>query len=278
MKTNYIIIILLLLGLLYAGTLSWDSDLVFSHKYHVQEVGAECSDCHSKAQESTSGKDDLLPEMETCYTCHDEEMACTACHKQGEEPLLLPRITLYNSEFNHSLHQKKNISCLSCHRGVDTKEKVTSGIHLPDGKICSDCHSASTQLTQKLKPRDHSEFWLQIHGTFSETGSQNCSSCHTDAYCIDCHQGENLLNQSHPAEFIATHGISYTLRESDCAGCHQGKDYCIECHREVNNVSPSTHLMPDWKGPLHSQEARKDFDYCSVCHTQDDIACIECHN
>jgi hypothetical protein len=278
MKTNYIVIILLLLGLLYAGTLSWESDLVFSHKYHAQEVGAECSDCHSKALESISGRDDLLPEMETCYNCHDEEMACKACHQQGEEPTLLPRLTTYNPDFNHKRHQEKDIACKTCHNGIANKETVTSGTHLPDGKICSDCHSTSSELTQILKPRDHSEFWLQIHGMFSETGSQTCSSCHTDAYCIDCHQGENLLNQSHSPDFIAAHGISYTLRESDCATCHQGKDYCIECHREVNNVIPPTHLMPDWKGPLHSQEARKDFDYCSVCHEQDDISCIECHN
>jgi hypothetical protein len=278
MKTTYIIISLLLIGLLYAGTLSWESDLVFSHKYHAREVGAECSDCHTKAVESNSGRDDLLPVMETCYNCHDEEMACKACHEHGEEPVLLPRVTSFNPGFNHKRHLEKEITCQTCHKEIDNKETVSSGMHLPGGKICMDCHGASDELTQRLKPKDHSDFWPQIHGMFHETGSQNCTSCHTEAYCIDCHQGENLFNQSHPPEFIATHGISFTMRESECATCHQGKDYCIECHREVNNVIPSTHVLPDWKGALHSEEARKDFDNCSVCHTQDDIACIECHN
>jgi hypothetical protein len=278
MKTNYTILLLLLLGLLYAGSLSWQSDLIFSHQFHAEEVGAECSDCHGQALNSVAGTDDLLPVMETCYDCHDEEMACNACHERGEEPILLPRITDYSAEFNHKRHQEENISCTTCHPKIEKKDKVTSGTHLPGGKICSDCHSQSYELLAKLKPRDHTDVWIYMHGTAGETGSQNCYTCHTASYCIDCHQGENLMNQSHPPEFIATHGISYTMRESDCASCHAGRDYCIECHREINYVIPPTHSFPDWKGYLHAQEARQDFDKCSVCHMQDDIACIECHN
>ena len=273
-----IIIILLLIGLLYAGSFSWESDLVFSHKFHAQEVGAECSDCHTKTAESTTGRDDLLPEMETCYNCHDEDMACTTCHEKGEEPTLLPRITNYNPKFNHKRHEEQGIICQTCHKGIDEAETVNAGTHIPEGDVCMGCHGKTDALTRLLKPQDHSDFWPQIHGMFSETGNENCSACHTDAFCIDCHQGDNNANQSHPPEFIATHGISFMMRESECATCHQGRDYCIECHREVNNVIPSTHLLPDWRGAMHSQEARKDFDYCGVCHTQDDITCMECHN
>ena len=92
------ILFLFISGTIFASSLHWESDLVFSHKYHAEEAGAECSDCHGKVSESISGSDDLLPEMETCYTCHDEDMACESCHLKGEEPVILPRINNYSEK------------------------------------------------------------------------------------------------------------------------------------------------------------------------------------
>ncbi|HID39692.1 MAG TPA: hypothetical protein EYP36_09290, partial [Calditrichaeota bacterium] len=85
-----IMVILGFFGLVLASSIDWNSDLIFSHKFHAEEADADCEACHGKATESVNANDDLLPEMETCYDCHDEEMECTSCHKNGEEPVLLP--------------------------------------------------------------------------------------------------------------------------------------------------------------------------------------------
>jgi hypothetical protein len=40
----------------------------FSHKLHINDVGASCTDCHGKAASSTSEVDYLIPDMQTCFT------------------------------------------------------------------------------------------------------------------------------------------------------------------------------------------------------------------
>ena len=80
--------IIFILGLFFIGMLSYllfaqDVELIFSHKYHAEEVEAECTDCHN-AGESALAADNLLPNMETCYNCHDEDAECTVCHKDPQ--------------------------------------------------------------------------------------------------------------------------------------------------------------------------------------------------
>ncbi len=281
-----IVFALLLGGMVTATTLDWKSDLIFSHKFHVSDIGAGCESCHEGALTSTSGTDDLLTPMETCYNCHDEDMACGSCHEQPDDPVILPRIQNYSTNFNHKLHIENDIACESCHKGIEAKETVTSGVHLPDMDLCMECHTTPAQTegcylchqkNEELRPADHTETWTQSHGMYSESGSQNCNSCHRESYCSDCHQGENVMTQAHPPNFLATHPISYETGESDCASCHQGRDFCVECHMEVNRVLPVNHTMPDWSGAEHAREARVRFDNCIVCHTNNDMICQECH-
>ncbi len=282
-----IIVILGFMGLVLASAINWDSDLIFSHKFHAEEADANCDDCHAKAAESQIAADDLLPDMETCYNCHDEEDTdCTSCHKNGEEPVLLPRIDNYIAHFSHKAHIDRNTECETCHAGISAKEIVNEGMHLPTMETCMSCHDVPQTTegcylchdkSESIIPANHIENWKQSHGSYAETGSQNCNSCHQKSYCIDCHQGDNLMNKSHPAEFILTHSASYLARESSCFTCHQNTNYCIECHTTINYIVPINHSAPDWASQ-HAVEARIDYDRCTVCHTNGDDACIQCHN
>lgn len=280
------IFFLILTGTIFATFINWESDLVFSHKFHAEDAEAECSDCHSKATESITGADDLLPEMETCYSCHDEDMDCESCHLNGEEPIILPRIQNYSEKFNHKIHAKNEISCEKCHAEVLVKEEVNSGLHLPIMDDCMTCHETPTDFSgcylchtnsEILKPGDHVATWKVNHGLFAESET-NCESCHTDSYCIDCHQGENLSSQAHPTDFIITHGMSFLMRETDCETCHQSVEYCIECHVEVNYVVPVNHRVEGWNGHKHAEEARMNYETCSVCHVSGEERCSDCHN
>lgn len=292
-----IILFLIISGTLFASSLDWESDLVFSHKYHAEEAGAECSDCHGKVAESIKGADDLLPEMETCYSCHDEDMDCESCHLQGEDPIILPRIDTYSAKFNHKIHAKNEIDCAKCHSQVINKEKVNSGLHLPVMNNCMACHDTPDEISgcyschtenENLVPQDHVVSWKTEHGLYSESET-TCQSCHTESYCIDCHQGENSFSQSHTADFIITHGMSFLVRETDCETCHQSIDYCVECHVHVNYIQPPSHMLINFKSDasdydptLHAEEARMNFETCPVCHQPgDDLwveKCIDCHN
>ncbi len=288
-----ILILLFIAGILYAGTLIWQSDLIFSHQFHAQDAEATCEDCHGKAMTSITGFDDLLPEMETCWSCHDEGADCEMCHKNGEDPVLLPRVSNYAPKFNHKLHIDNGATCASCHTNIADKSEVNSGMHLPVMDDCMDCHETPETtagcykchtLDQELKPVDHALTWNHSHGVAAQSGSQNCNSCHTEQFCTECHYGENLQSETHPADFIATHGMAFVMRESDCGQCHDNKNDCIDCHRYVNNIKPVNHNISTWKEKIqkddifeHAAEAKADPEICTVCHVQNDPVCLDCH-
>ena len=281
-------VVLFMIGLVIASRIEWKSDLVFSHKYHLTEAETECSDCHEKAETSTKGTDDLLPEMETCYGCHDEDDSeCAQCHKQPDDPVLLPRIESYSVKFNHKKHMDESIACTVCHTGISSKDQVAFSMHLPEMDLCMTCHKTPSsiagcyschQTTDNLKPVDHATGWDKNHGLSGEAGSENCMSCHTENYCLSCHQGENLQSEAHPPEFILTHSLSYLVRESDCASCHESRQFCIDCHMYANTAIPADHQLPGWDAEGHAESARMDYDRCAVCHEPGASLCLQCHN
>ncbi len=282
--------VFLLFGVIWASQqIQWKSDLIFSHKFHHDEVEADCAVCHKSALTSEQGTDDLLPAMETCYSCHDQDdTECSVCHKTPDEPLVLPRITDYSKKFNHKLHTEKGIACLTCHVGINGARGVEGSLHLPKMARCMDCHKTPQdregcylchERNESLLPTSHLTDWQHRHGAVSEAeGRQNCRSCHQEDDCVQCHQGENLDNQTHPAQFIATHSLSYLTRESNCFACHEGKTYCRECHMDVEHVVPMNHTLANWPAEGHAQAARTDYDNCTVCHQSDDPICSQCHN
>src|SRR3989304_3172424 len=118
-------VVLLLFISAFKGTVSQDMPghndkiLKFSHKFHT-EMDVDCQTCHSKVIESTKLSDRLLPDHETCGSCHDmeDENNCTTCHYEDiNEPLI--QKTPPDIYFNHSLHVDKNkIECQACHIGI----------------------------------------------------------------------------------------------------------------------------------------------------------------
>jgi len=284
-----ILILMLLMSFIIAGSFSWKSDLIFSHKYHVQDEELACSDCHDGAKTSITGKDDLLAKEAVCRDCHEEDdTECSMCHKEPDNPLPSPRITNYSLKFNHNLHiEQEEIQCLTCHSGIDESESLSADLHLPKMETCMDCHITPLDLPgcyqchtkqEQLRPAEHTLAWNEMHGMAARSGAQICNSCHRESSCIDCHQGENIAGFSHNADFMVTHSQQFTTRESDCATCHQSRDYCIDCHVNVNYIVPVGHNSPDWSGFEHAIEGRMDFERCSVCHTGGEETCIKCHN
>ncbi len=265
----------------------YDSDLSFSHKFHIEEMGAECEFCHKGVEESKSGTDDLLPKEEDCMMCHDrEEGTCGNCHGSPDNVKMLPRIKEHSAKFSHKQHLDEGYTCEDCHAGVSQKQAVDGGLNLPVMKDCMSCHDLSENIQdccvchtkdEQLEPESHTELWQVSHGSFGESmGVDNCQTCHTESYCQDCHAGENLFNEAHPADFILTHSISYQMRESDCASCHTGYNDCQECHTQVNFIVPMNHNAPDWLGQ-HQIEGKINPDNCVVCHSRADPTCVRCH-
>jgi hypothetical protein len=274
---------------------SQQSDLIFSHKFHMDEAGAKCIDCHQAAFTSTSPKDNLLPAMQTCNNCHDEkETDCKICHSDPEAAGEVPRIISLMAKFAHQQHVKSEEDCKSCHAGVELQVSPSGSKHVPAPAKCAECHASVDYNEDKssclgcheqnhtFKPADHTRIWKKDHGLVAQLNTDACGHCHQNSYCIQCHEGDNLDRLAHPLNYKTLHGIDARANKENCLTCHQESAFCIECHQN-EMVMPRNHAYANWTntndGGMHKRQAESDMDYCMSCHNDEYAAnvCIECH-
>lgn len=291
-----IILFIVCILCIWTVTLSAQEDkIIFSHQFHAEDAGAECSDCHGTAEGSLSNADNLLPAMETCYNCHDEdETECTLCHTNPDEGTEVARITEFAALFAHKPHMDAGEECLTCHQGITEKEDTAEGLHLPEGSTCTNCHGGADLREDtaacischgdnfNFKPANHTVSWGKDHGINWQVQSNSCNHCHSMSYCQDCHQGDNLDQQVHQLNYIMSHGLEARANKENCLTCHQEFSFCNDCHI-VEMVIPKSHSFAGWSntsdGGAHAREAQYDFDYCQSCHSDanSDVVCVSCH-
>ncbi len=283
-----IVIVFVITGIIRAN----DSDLIFSHQFHSSEVEAPCAACHQAAETSENPADNLLPAMETCFTCHSEgDTECSVCHKDPENiPEEYPRITDYIAKFPHKKHIDQSVECLTCHTGVEKSETVAEK-HIPGMATCQNCHSDLEKVdycydchatTEDLAPEDHKTDWQKAHGPASLTQLETCQSCHVESQCAECHLMDDLDHVVHPLNYVNSHGIYAKNNKDNCLTCHEELAFCYDCHRQ-QNVMPRNHASAGWSnfktGGRHASEARYDLDNCITCHNDNlgEPVCKQCH-
>src|SRR5438093_4874245 len=121
-----------------------DQPVQFSHKHHVADDGIDCRYCHTSVEKSAFAG---VPPTETCMTCHSQIWV--------DSPLLEPVRESYRTGrpiewervhdlpdfvyFNHSIHIKKGIGCVSCHGRVDEMPITRKHANL-SMRWCLNCH------------------------------------------------------------------------------------------------------------------------------------------
>ncbi len=127
----------------------------FSHKHHVLDDGIDCRYCHTSVDKSSFAG---IPPTETCMTCHSKIWT--------DSPLLEPVRESFRTGkplewvrvhdmpdfvyFNHSIHVKKGISCVSCHGRVD-EMPITWRAETMSMRWCLNCHRHPEKF---IRPRE----------------------------------------------------------------------------------------------------------------------------
>lgn len=138
-----------------------EQPIAFSHITHVQQNKMECSYCHWSVAKSSYA---AIPEVETCYGCHQYVLGQTdeqkleiskikeAWDNQTSIEWEKVHVTPNHVKFNHKRHVKAGVSCQSCHGQVpemDVVERVSSmkmgwciSCHRMEGASidCATCH------------------------------------------------------------------------------------------------------------------------------------------
>jgi Cytochrome c7 and related cytochrome c len=116
----------------------------FSHQHHVNELGIDCRYCHTSVEDSHFAG---VPPTKTCMNCHNQiwvgsQMLAPVreSYKSGNS-LQWNRVHKLGEYcyFNHSIHVKKGIGCVSCHGRVDQMTLTWANATLLM-EWCLDCH------------------------------------------------------------------------------------------------------------------------------------------
>ena len=248
----------------------------FDHKLHVADQGIACEDCHVKAKNSVSAKDNLNPSKKNCESCHDvkDEKECKTCHYDNVYKKL--RASNTGLIFSHKQHSSQK--CTDCHRDLDKVKfsgEAASGFPKMescyschnDRKATSECAACHTDLTE-LVPKNHKKpNFLNEHTNVTgvSASNQNCMMCHSDNFCQVCHSSKSYngrneagnffapyytrdgaqridrgnlqkLTTAHELNYRLTHGLDAGQKTHECKTCHEPATFCAPCHQNGGEV------------------------------------------
>jgi hypothetical protein len=166
-------------------------DIPFSHKHHVSGLGLDCRYCHTSVETSAFAG---IPATKICMTCHSQVWSDSAMlepvrasYRSGEA-LVWRRV--YDLPdyvyFNHSIHVKKGIGCVSCHGEVGQMPLVWQAVTL-QMDWCLDCHRAPQKYVRPRSavfkmdwtpPTYHVALGEQLVREYHIESLISCSVCH----------------------------------------------------------------------------------------------------
>ncbi|MGH7144563.1 MAG: cytochrome c3 family protein [Planctomycetota bacterium] len=253
----------------------------FSHAIHMTQAKLACLDCHGDPK-SADGIG--MPIARKCTLCHNDK----AAFESHLKPFLIDKKVVFTNvtdegpdiKFSHAIHLAKNVSCESCHQGIDTSQAVSMDLKVgmqtcvachEQNNVPASCETCHRTTRQNVPPPSHKLNWLVVHGPESKFHSQvtqnQCSLCHTEQTCNSCHQSQAPVSHT---EFwkLRGHGISAEIDRESCATCHKS-DSCDRCHQ---NTAPTTHTAA-WLAPRDThclschEPLNRDNENCAVCHS-----------
>lgn len=135
--------------------LARDQPIPFSHQHHVNELGIDCRYCHTSVEDSHFAG---IPPTRTCMNCHQQIWAGSPMLEPVRESYRTDRPIAWNRVhnladfcyFNHSIHVKKGVGCVTCHGRVDQMPLVWQEKSLLM-EWCLDCHRAPEK---HVRPRE----------------------------------------------------------------------------------------------------------------------------
>lgn len=171
-----------------------DQPIPFSHKHHIGDDGIDCRYCHSSVETSAFAG---LPSTEVCMTCHsqiwDDSPNLARLRESFETGRPIEWTRVHDlpdfAYFNHSIHIKKGVSCVSCHGRVD-EMPITWKAESLSMAWCLDCHR---NPEKHLRPREYvfdlawkpKEDQIQMgkrlveeYHVLNRFQLTNCSTCH----------------------------------------------------------------------------------------------------
>ncbi|GAB4272021.1 MAG: cytochrome c [Deferrisomatales bacterium] len=167
------------------------------------------------------------------------------------------------------------------------EEEPCTVCHLPEARtiapataVCLGCHEEEFVAEVRIPgTATHGPLWAFEHRAAAKGTTYDCSACHRQDDCLECHkagfadeQGAfgNALANVHRSDFNVTHPIAARTDPQLCSSCHEPA-FCIDCHDEFSRADLAfrshrrgfSDLLVSPAGPAH-----EGFDEttCQNCH------------
>jgi hypothetical protein len=121
--------------------------IAFNHRVHVEEAGADCTDCHLYAR---TGVRATIPNLEVCGQCHEKVETDSQAearlieHIQQADPIPWQKVNWVPDHvyFSHRRHATiAKIECETCHGAMREREQpVTRPATSMTMEACMACH------------------------------------------------------------------------------------------------------------------------------------------
>jgi hypothetical protein len=261
------------------------------------DSAAQCDECHDAEGLDVGPMPDqylsvfqVEPQRPTVLIYPEERVTmgqCVYCHPDVDDFLADEII------FEHAEHLRRNYDCDVCHTEFPHDNEQ---IAIPTMQGCYRCHGlthASSGLVAReeceachppefdLRPENHTdEFVYSLHKEMALADGAYCAMCHTEDFCIECHQGGwigpdgTIMPPVVPEDHMVVtwwgeHGGLYLRQVGMCGACHESES-CTRCH-----ITPMPHPT-DWL-ETHGRQDEGLIRDCNVCHV-DRGRCQDCHH
>jgi len=171
-------------------------------KTPAAKTGQACETCHGPGQKHVdSGKKEDIKRF-TQISARDANEACLSCHNKSS-----------HAEWQGSMHDARNVSCVTCHSVHSYKSEKAQLKTVTITQTCESCHK---QEALKIKKAGHMPV---------REGKMECTTCHSP----------------HGSDNVRMLKTGTSINES-CASCHTekrgpylwehaaGRENCTSCH------------------------------------------------
>ncbi len=286
-------------------------DFVASHGKSASAAGANCATCHAREScarcHVDAGRSATIRALGS-----DQRIAHLVAGKAPSYPTPADHRAA-EFELTHGAVAKANIarcatcharaSCETCHigdgaramlkqlpepaeggaRGVQLERPTPTASHaIGVTYLLASAQGSQQGDSAKHKVLVHPSGFARSHGGLASSGQLQCTNCHAQRFCTDCHVGELSGRRYHPSNFVASHPAKAYGRDTECSSCHTTEAFCRSCHMQTGVAAKpgvrSTvfhNAQPFWLLE-HGRAARQDLTNCTTCHQQK--YCLQCHS
>lgn len=162
----------------------------FSHEHHVGRLGIDCRYCHTTVEDSAFAG---MPSTKTCMNCHSQIWVGSAMLEPVRQSYRTDRSIEWQrvhrlpdfAYFDHSIHIKKGVGCVTCHGRVD-RMPLISKEHPLHMEWCLNCHRNPERYVRpreevfnmEYEPPDQLALGRELVKKYKIERFTSCSNCH----------------------------------------------------------------------------------------------------